>query len=379
MRIGIDASRAEVARRTGTELYALRLIQALLALDADHRFRLYLRRTPGRALWQELAAEAGDRVTPRIIPFPRLWTHVRLGWELARQPPDVLFVPAHVLPLWTRPPAVVTVHDLGYLYFPEAHPPGQRRYLHWSTRHSARLARIVIADSEVSKRDLVTHYGVAPEKVVVAYPGFDEGLAPVTDEVAIRRVMGRYGLAGRYLLHLGTLQPRKNLGRLVEAFAGLEDQAVQLVLAGKRGWLYDELFRTVQRLGLEQRVLFPGYIAESDKAALLSGATAYVFPSLYEGFGFPALEAQACDTPLICADDSSLPEVAGEGALCVDPTDVPGWTGAMSRVLSDAGLRAELVARGRRNRARFSWRACAEAVLVALEIAAGKDGEGRRR
>lgn len=373
MLIGVDASRATVARRTGTEFYSRHLIRALLALDTLHCWLLYLNQPPKSSdFFARSRSSDVPRVELRTMPFPRLWTHIRLGLELAVRPPDVLFVPSHVLPLWTRPPAVVTVHDLGYLHFPEAHPPRQRWYLNWSTRHNARTARVVIADSAATERDLVEYYDVPARKVVVAYPGPDPNLTPVADASTIAAVKRRYGIKGDYFLHVGTLQPRKNLSRLVQAFAKLPFQ-IKLVLVGKKGWLYDDLFQQVRRLGLDGRVLFPGYVDDTDKATLLSGAVAYVFPSLYEGFGLPALEAQACDAPLICADTSSLPEVAGDAALFVDPTDVDGWTQAMTRLLTDTHLRADLIARGRRNRQRFSWRACAETVMQALETAARDD------
>jgi glycosyltransferase involved in cell wall biosynthesis len=299
---------------------------------------------------------------------------VRLGCEVALHPPDVLFVPAHVLPLWTRPPAVVTVHDLGYRHFPQAHPRRQRWYLDWSTRHNARNARIVIADSLATAQDLVDSYGVDPAKIKVVYPGPDPALAPVDDPQRLAAVKQRYGIQGDYFLHIGTLQPRKNLTRLVQAFAALRptgtSERLQLVLAGKKGWLYTDLFEQVRHLGLEGRVLFPGYVDDADKGALLSGALAYVLPSLYEGFGFPALEAQICETPLICAQTTSLPEVASDGALWVDPLDVDGWTRAMSRVAQDAALRAALVARGRSNRERFSWHTAARVTLTVLKMAA---------
>ena len=369
MLIGIDASRATPARRTGTETYSLRLIEALLALDTPHYFRLYFNQPPGYGLFS--SAADSFRVDMCNMPFPRLWTHVRFGLEVARRPPDVLFVPSHVLPLWTRVPALVTVHDLGYLRFPAAHPPRQRRYLDWSTRHNARAARIVIADSVATKDDLVAHYHVAEAKIVVAYPGFDEGLAPVTDLDTITAAKHRYGVNDDYYIHIGTLQPRKNLSLLIRSFAQLPPEpGVQLVLAGKKGWLYDDLFQLVQSLGLEGRVLFPGYLDDADKAALLSGAVAYVFPSLDEGFGFPALEAQACDTPLICSNSSSLPEVAGNGALLVDPQDADGLSRAMLRLLTDTACRDDLVARGRENLRRFSWQTCAATVMAALEEAA---------
>jgi glycosyltransferase involved in cell wall biosynthesis len=345
------------------------LIEALLGLGTHHRFRLYFNWPP--ALGQFAAqSSASHSVELRQIRFPRMWTHVRLGLELARRPPDVLFVPSHVLPLWTRPPAVVTVHDLGYLYFPEAHPARQRWYLDWSTRHNVRTARIVLADSQATKDDLMAHYGVEETKIVVAHPGLDEALAPVEDESTIAAVKRCYGIRDDYVIHIGTLQPRKNLARLIEAFGRLRAGEVQLVLAGKKGWLYEDLFRQVRRLGLEDRVLFPGYVDQADKAALLSGALACVFPSLYEGFGFPALEAQTCETALICANGSSLPEVVGDGALLVDPLNVDHLSDAIQRVLSSRSLRADLIERGRSNRKRFSWRACAETVMRVLETAA---------
>jgi glycosyltransferase involved in cell wall biosynthesis len=368
MLIGIDSSRATLSCSTGTEFYSVRLIKALLALNTPHRFRLYFNKPPLTGLFG--TGYDSSRVEMRRIAIPRLWTHIGLSLEVASHPPDVLFVPSHVLPLWTRVPAVVTVHDLGYVYFPRAHPGRQRWYLDWSTRHNARTARVVIADSAVTKGDLMAHYAVEATKIIVAHPGFDEDLSPVTDQAVIDAAKRRYGIEGDYFVHIGTLQPRKNLARLIRAFGKLpSENQVQLVLAGKRGWLYDDLFRQVQSMGLERRVLFPGYVDAEDKAALLSGAVAYVFPSLYEGFGFPALEAQACDTPLICANSSSLPEVAGNGALLIDAAEVEGLTRAMMDLLVDANLRADLTARGQRNLRRFSWRACAETVIEALEQA----------
>ena len=363
MLIGIDASRAVAVRPTGTEVYSRRLIQALLALESPHQFRLYLRSTG--------PADPFPGADLRAIPFPRLWTHARLSWEMLHRPPDALFVPAHVLPLVHPRASLVTVHDLGYLHFPQAHPWRQRLYLDLSTRWNACAAALVLADSEATKADLVARYDTPPEKITVAYPGCDETLAPVRDPAAIETVKARYTISGDYFLYLGTLQPRKNLIRLVEAFAQSPipnpQSPIRLVLAGKQGWLYDELFTQVRRLGLEGWVLFPGYVPEEDKAALLSGALAFVFPSLYEGFGLPVLEAQACGCPVITSTTSSLPEVAGDAALLVDPNDTAGIGDAMRRLATDSALRESLIERGLANVRRFSWTACAQAVLSAIE------------
>ena len=363
MLIGIDASRAAVAQRTGTENYSLNLVRHLVALDRKNSYRLYLNRPPSRNL-QSANCEL------RVMPFPRLWTHLRLSLEMMRHPPDLLFVPAHVLPIVHPRASVVTVHDLGYLYFPHAHRPLDRLYLDLSTRHNARAAAHLISDSQATKRDLVERYSVDPAKIAVVYAGYDAAaFRPVRDRAAIEAVKARYSIAGEYILSVGTLQPRKNLARLIEAFASLQiaDCKLQLVIAGKRGWLYKEIFAQVHQLGLEDEVIFTGYVAGSDLPALLSSASLFVMPSLYEGFGLPVLEAMACGVPIVCSNVSSLPEVAGDAAVLVDPLDVGRMAAAMERVLSDEELRAELRERGFEQVGRFSWEKCARETLAVLE------------
>ena len=370
MLIGIDASRAARAERTGTEAYSLHLIRALLSTAPQHHFRLYT----DRALPRELDA---PNVELRVMPFPRLWTHVRLSTEMLLHPPDVLFVPAHVVPL-IHPRTVVTIHDLGYFHFPQAHPPLARLYLDLSTRWNARVAAHVIADSQATKDDLVRYYGTSLDKITVAYPGRDEDLRRVDDPSVTEAVKHRYNVTGDYLFYIGTLQPRKNLVRLVQAFANLRSLSdfrpptsdLRLVIAGGKGWLSDDVFAEVKRLGLESQVLFPGRVAEEDKAALLSGAKAFVFPSLYEGFGLPVVEAMQCGTPVICSNTSSLPEVAGDAAVPIDPLDIDALAQAMARLLDDADLRRTLIERGYAQAKKFSWAACAARVLAVFESAA---------
>ena len=359
MLIGIDASRATLTERTGTEAYSLHLIRALLKQPTAHRFRLYL----NQAAAPDLFAPQSN-LELRSIPFPRLWTHLRLAVELFQHWPDLLFVPAHSLPLLFPGRAAVTVHDLGYLQFPEAHPAAGRRYLRWSTRWSARRATVVIADSEATRRDLVAHDHIDPAKIVVVYPGYDESLRPVRDAATLAAVRQRYGIEGDYLMTLGTLQPRKNLLRLIDAWVEL-GRPLPLVLAGKLGWLSEPIVTRAREAG----VCLPGFVADEDKAALLSGARAFLFPSLYEGFGFPVLEAMACGVPVLCSNTSSLPEVAGDAALLVDPLDTQAIAAGIGQLLNDEPLRQELVQRGFENLQRFSWEQCAREVLQALEAA----------
>ena len=370
MIIGIDASRATTGQRTGTEAYAYHLIRALipLAAERDHRLRLYFNIPPAVDLFP-----AAPHLEWVAIPQRRLWTHLRLGRELRARPPDVFFTPAHVIPLGYRRPSVATVHDLGYEYFPEAHPRQQLAYLRWSTRHNARVARRLLVDSQATADDLVKFYGTDPARMAVVYPGADPDLRRVTDKPTVAATLARHGIRQPYFLYVGTLQPRKNLIRLVEAFVAsdLHTDGYSLVLAGKAGWLADPLLATVRGLssGVHRQIALPGYIPDADKAALLSGATALVFPSLHECFGFPVLEAQACGTPVICSRTSSLPEVAGAGALLVDPLDSGALAVMMRRLAGDDKLRASLVEGGYVNSRQFIWAKTAAEAMTALEAA----------
>lgn len=372
MLIGVDASRTTVPHPTGTEWYSGELLRALLASGSPHRWRLYFRDAPPAGVWP-----ASPPVEQRVIPFPRLWTHVRLSWEMLAAPPDLLFVPAHVLPLVCPRRRVVTVHDLGYHFFPQAHTRSARRYLEWSTRRNARLATLVIADSQATRRDIASVYGTPAEKIRVVYPGRNEAIRRVEDAERIAGVRRKFGLPEEYLLYLGTLQPRKNLVRLIEAYVRVRGRwegaspCPALVLAGKPGWMSEDILTAPRRLDAEGAVIFPGYIPAEDVPALLSGARAFLFPSLYEGFGFPVLEAMACGTPVLCSNSSSLPEVAGEAALFVDPMDVEDIAAGIQRILTDAPMRVALVERGLRQVERFSWARAARETLAVLEEAGG--------
>jgi len=373
MLIGIDASRATSARPTGTERYSLQVIRGLVQAGPQHRFRLYLREPAPPGLLPE-----GPQVEHVVIGPHRLWTHLGLSREMVQRPPDVLFVPAHVVPLCHPPASVVTVHDLGYRFFPYQHTWSARLYLDASTRYSSRVARCIIVDSQATARDLQREYGVAAERIRVVYPGLDPAMARAS-KAAQEEVRLRYGLARPFVLYVGTIQPRKNLARLVEAFAHLpRDLAgVDLVLAGQTGWLAGEILATIQRLGLEARVRLPGYVPQEDLPPLLSAAECFVMPSLYEGFGLPVLEAMACGTPVICSDAGSLPEVAGEAALQFPATDVEALAASLARLLSDTALRQSLATRGLAWCRRFSWERTARQALDVLTEAAGQGpGEG---
>ncbi len=359
MRIAIDASRCTVKRVTGTEQYAIQLIRALIRCEHPHQITLYFRDEPAPDLFPQ-----SSQVVYRVIPFRRAWTHLRFAAELWRGRPDVTFVPAHTLPILFPGQAVVTVHDLGYRWFPQAHAFGQRLYLDWTTRFSARRASIVLVDSQATAADLNRFYTTRVGRIRVVYPGVD--VPPLGDVEAARR---KYGLDRPYFLFIGTLQPRKNIARLVQAYrlwrGQHPEQRIDLVLAGKPGWLYDPAW-----VEAVEGVRLIGYVDEADKGGLYAGALALVFPSLYEGFGFPVLEAMHCGTPVIASRTSSLPELVGEAGLLVDPLDARSITAAMSRVSEDAALRARLAEMGCAQAQQFTWKRAAGQVMAALEAAA---------
>ncbi len=363
LRIAIDASRTTVQQRTGTENYALRLLQHLQQVDMPHQVALYFRDRPSPDLFA-----THPQWEQRLIPWRRVWTHLRFATELWRTRPDVTFVPAHTLPRMFPGRAVVTVHDLGYIHFPEAHPEDERRYLDWSTRFSAGRATQILADSQATAEDLTMHYNIPAEKVNVVYPGHDDTLAPVKDTAILEQVKAKYGIVGDYLFFMGTLQPRKNIQRLVQAYTRWRATAthpVQLVLGGKAGWLYnDDWTRGVEG------VVLTGYIDDADVAALYSGALVFVFPSLYEGFGFPVLEAMACETAVLCSNTSSLPELAGDAAVLVDPTEIDAIAAGIAQLVEDAALRTTLITRGKERLQHFTWDAAAHQTLAVLEKAA---------
>ncbi len=360
--IGIDASRLAVGERTGTETYTAQLLHHLPPHLTSETVRLYLNS-------RELPTEAGAPYEAIRMPFPRFWTHGRLSWEITRRPPDILFVPAHVVPL-VHPRSVVTIHDLGYLHEPESHPPASRRHLHLSTRWSVHAARRVIAISTATHRDLVRAYGVPEGKIRVVHHGVGPEFRPASRE-AVAEMKARLGLPARYVLAVGTIQPRKNLGCLAGAMRSVRecDLPHHLVVAGKRGWLAEVVEREVEASGMAGLVHWAGYVSPADLPALYTGADAFCFPSLYEGFGLPALEAMACGVPTLISDRGALPEVAGTAAIVVDAADEQAIGAALVRLLTDADLRRRLVTQGSARAALFTWdRTAAQTLDILREV-----------
>ena len=379
--IGIDASRSLRTEPTGTEFYSRQIIGHMLAAPSNRfAFRLYAPEKPSAEAMRGDAPPPHDQraVTVRTLPGNRLWTHRTLAWEISRRPPHLLFVPAHVVPFLPPallPPTVVTLHDIGYRYFPRAHTALQRLYLELSTRWSAAAAQQIIAVSRQTANDLQRFYGVPAAKIRVIHEA-PIPRTPVQRAAANGQDAAPLSVYQRpFALYVGTIQPRKNLLRLIDAFARLTQQhqiGWDLVLVGRRGRLSQEYERHVAARGLSGRVHFPGYLPDAAVAALMEKALFFAFPSLFEGFGLPVLEAQTTGVAVMCAKNSALPEIAGDAALLVDPENVDEIAAAMLRLSQDEALRQELIAKGYENIKRFSWEKAARETLAVLEEAAAK-------
>jgi len=318
--------------------------------------------------------------------------HARILWEQLVQPgalrrieADLVHGPVFVGPLLAPCPVVVTIHDLSFIRFPHLFRTANRLYLTVMTRLSARRARRLIAVSEHAATEAVTLLGVPRERIDVVYHGVDPEFRPLPadDVAAFRR---RRQLPERFLLFVGTLEPRKNLERLIEAFSRVDADDTKLVLVGGKGWLYEDLFEEVEALGLQEAVSFAGYVRSEELPFWYNAATALAYPSLYEGFGMPVTEAQACGTPVLTSNTSSLPEAAGDAALLVDPDDVEAIAGGLSRILRDDALREGLAARGLTHARAFDWsrtaRRTTEVYRRALErpiVEPSPDGNGESR
>jgi glycosyltransferase involved in cell wall biosynthesis len=357
--IGVDASRITRPHRTGTENYSLHLLRHLLEIDQRNEYRLYVSRQLPAGL---LPNRAG--VSTRLIQLPRLWTQVGLSREMLRAPPDALFVPSHVLPIITPKRCVVVVYDVGHRFFPRAHTITEWLYVEWAIRRHVRLASALLTISEASKRDIVRLYGADPSRIAVAYPAVDEHFHPMPHD-QIEPTLDRYGLQQPYVLHLGTVKPRKNLPRLVRAFAQADlPSDTQLALGGMTTFGGDAVDRAIAETDVSQRVRRLAYVPDADLPALYAGASSVAIVSVYEGFGMPALEALACGAPVVAGNRGSLPEIVGDAGVIVDSLDVSSIARGLERAVSDY----ERLRHAGPPRARsFRWSDAAQVTLDVLQ------------
>jgi glycosyltransferase involved in cell wall biosynthesis len=360
-------------RSAGINRVLQHLLAELPAVPGDEQYLVF---APDSAANRRLLS--APRLRRRLTRLPMDRPAVRIGWEqtvlpveLLRARADLLHALGFVSPFGWRGPTVVTVYDLSFLRFPEVFNRANRLYLGTFTPPSLRRADRVITISESARQDVIELCGVPPERVTPILLAADERFhpAPPDDVLAFR---ARHNLPERFVLYLGTLEPRKNVETLVRAYGALRSQGSDdhlLVLAGPRGWQYEPIFELVETLGLSESVRFPGFVPADEQVLWYSSATVFAFPSRYEGFGLPLLEAMACGTPVVSSSASSLPEVVGDAGLLVDPSDVEGLSAALRQLLEDEPRRKALAAAGRARASELSWRRMAsETVQVYREV-----------
>lgn len=372
MHIAIDAHSVG-ARLAGNESYAINLIEALAQIDSINKYTLYVTRREAverfRGRWPNFFVSQTLPHTP-LVRIP-----LTLSAELRRNPVDVLHVQFTAPPL-APCPLVVSIHDLSFEHLPDTFKRRSRIQLRLTVRSSARRAARILALSENVRQDIIETYGIPPERVTMIPLAAPDHFAPVTEEDELRRVRHTYNIVGEYILSVGSIQPRKNLARLVRAYARLRDERPgvklpKLVLVGKKAWLYDETLQVIEESGAGDQILLTGYVSESDLPALYSGAICFVYPSYFEGFGLPPLEAMKCGAPVIVGNQTSLPEVVGDAALMVDPFDEAEIASALARLIDNPDLRDQLRVKGLKRAAQFSWHDTARRTLEVYEQVAG--------
>ncbi|MBI3951519.1 MAG: glycosyltransferase family 4 protein [Acidobacteria bacterium] len=363
MRIGIDAH-AIGSQLTGNETYIKNLILALAQIDQVNEYVLFFTRPDVAQAWEGRFPNFRVQMIRPHTPYAR----IPLSFPIALYKTGVeLLHVQYTAPPFYRKPIVVTIHDLSFEHFPQFFTPKERFFFKRTIPRTARRAVKVLTVSEYSRQDLIHSYRLPPEKVVVTPNGVGPEFTPVRDPGRLDRLRKKYRIEREYLLSVGNLQPRKNLARLIQAYTHLRDSVeefhCQLVIVGRRAWLYKSIFHEAHRSRYAGDVILTDYVPETDLPGLYSGATAFVYPSIFEGFGLPVLEAMACGTPVITSNSSALPEVVGDAGLMVDPYNEEALAKAILRVVDDAQLRARLSKQSLLQAAKFSWRRTAELTL----------------
>lgn len=350
MRIAIDGYEANVSNRVGIGRYAYEIVRHMQNADTKHTFDIYLPCAPLPHMPNETA-----RWTYHVVRPKQLWTFIGLPYAIMRDRCDVVFSPTHYIPRWVGVPRVMAIMDVSYLRYPELFRPQDRyKLVHW-TAYSVRHAAKIMTISEFSKNAIIEAYGVPKTSVIVAYPGLSMG----------QRTKNRKQPNKRYILSVGTLQPRKNFSRLIEAFSTLKENDTDLVIVGKKGWLYEEILEAPKRFGVADRVRFLDFVADEELPSLYQNAACFALPSLYEGFGLPVLEAMSYGVPVVVSNTSSLPEIAGDAGIYVDPERSESIAEGLAKALTHNN--ADRIKKGKALAKMFTWERAADQVMKVLE------------
>jgi glycosyltransferase involved in cell wall biosynthesis len=369
--IGIDGNEANVENRVGIGEYAFQLLTYFEKISLENtqiKFCIYLKHQPSSDL---PSVREGWRY--EIIKPEKLWTQIGLPLYLYLHPKalDIFFSPTHYAPRFSPIPTVVSVMDVSYLHFPETFAKKDLYQLETWTKYSVKNAAKVFTISEASKNDIMKFYQKKSDDVVVTHLGIKDIDADKRTK-SMEEIHKKYNLSKNYFLFVGTLQPRKNITRLIEAFSLLKKKnpEIELVIVGRKGWKYDDILAAPEKYEVKESVLFLDFVPDEDLPSLYGNALAYILPSLYEGFGLPVLEAMKYDCPVITSDCSSLPEAGGDAALYVNPEDVKDIAEKMETIANNNDLRQELIKKGHEQVKKFSWEKTAQETLAVLETVA---------
>ncbi|MFH1233434.1 MAG: glycosyltransferase family 1 protein [Patescibacteria group bacterium] len=421
MIIGIDASRANRQYKSGTEWYAYHLIRELAKIDGKNQYILYTDQPLTNGL-VDLTLDQGEthpypplsgkgnqeiispfhnfrcKIIKQFLPF--FWTQLNLSLEMLFHPPDVLFIPSHTLPIIHQRKSVVTIHDVGFVRDHKLY--GNKRigptdlirgfllnwlvkiislgkyganifdYHVWSTKFALKHAKKIITVSQFSKKEIEEIYSVDSKKIQVIYHGYDNNLyQPMIDFEKINQVLNKYGIKQPYIFYAGRLEKKKNTPTLIEAYAIMREKHKnikhKLVLIGNAGYGFDEVNYTIHKFNIDKEIILTGWMAEEDMPFIYNGAKAFIFPSCYEGFGIPLLQAMACNTAIVASNIPAVSEVVKDSALLFDPFNKIEMAEAMTKIIIDDNLRHDLIAKGQGRVKNFSWEKCARETLAVLE------------
>lgn len=374
MRISIDYT-AALKQSGGIGRYTRGLITALAHLDRQNSYLLMA--TPEAIQAASSPFAAYPNFSYKLYPLAERW--MTIGWhrlylpvpvEWFTGPVDLFHSPNFILPPTRRAKSILTVHDLSFMRHPQGAVDSLRRWLEKVVPRSLALADHILADSRSTEQDLIDIFDIAPDNITVIGAGVEKRFRLITDETILDAVRERYHLPpqAKFILGLGTLEPRKNFTGLIEGFNQSPVRHTHhLVIAGGRGWLYDDIFTAAENSPVAERIHLIGFVADEHLPALYSLADIFAFPSHYEGFGIPVIEAMACGTPVVCADNSSLPEVAGQAALQIKATDTPALAEALHRLATDSSLRQQAIKEGIQQAKKFTWTAAARRLLTVYE------------